>query len=101
MLYGKAVLLSLRKAGVRNVQVTMRYFSIISDLTKKRQESVEVKDGTTLAALRASFMEQYKVGPDVPLHICVNGRGIVPAEFSGFQLKDDDIVMFLPPMSGG
>ena len=86
---------------MRNVQITLMYFSIIFDLTKKRQESVEVKAGTTLAALRESVLEQYKVEPDIAVHTCVNGKGVEPANSNGFVLDDGDVVMFLPPMSGG
>jgi molybdopterin converting factor small subunit len=83
------------------VRVTVRYFGIISDRTGKREETVSIEPETTLAALRARVLGQYKIGPETAAHTSVNGKGVAPPSFSEYRLQNGDVVVFLPPMSGG
>ncbi len=86
---------------MKTVRVTVKYFGIISDLAGKREEVLETGEKTTLADLRARILNQYNTGRQTAAQIAVNGKGVSPSLYGDYVLKDGDVIMFLPPMSGG
>jgi molybdopterin converting factor subunit 1 len=81
------------------MKVNVRLFAGLHDLLGKRDVSVELADGATVAQLQEQLGREYPaVVPFLPTLVCAVDEEYVPAEH---RLSDGDEVAFIPPVSGG
>jgi molybdopterin synthase catalytic subunit len=81
------------------MRIKILYFARFRDLTKTRQEYVELPEGATIADLR-SFLEQrhLDLGRAMETALSAVNRDFA---FPNTVLKEGDEVAFFPPVSGG
>ncbi len=81
------------------MNVVIKYFSAIRDVTKKVREEVEVSEGVTLSQLLDWFFKTYPEANSFreEILILVNGRVVE----GSYQLKNGDEIAVMPPVSGG
>jgi MoaD family protein len=94
------------------MQIIMRYFTVLSKITRKRQERIILKENSTIEEVLAILMERYgenfrryvssgRGGSGLKLICLLNGQDV--AQFNGFKtkLQDGDTVALMPPIAGG
>jgi molybdopterin synthase sulfur carrier subunit len=80
------------------MEITVRYFGIIADITQKKEEVFFVKEDTnTLKKLQLSLEIKY------PKILVVNYSVAINKLFAkcDIALKDKDVVALMPPFAGG
>ncbi len=79
--------------------VSIKYFSVLSDITGKRQEELSIKEGQSLQDILADISERFpemeKYHPHI--HAAVNQN----YEEFDFMPKEHDEIVFITPVSGG
>lgn len=80
------------------MRLTIKAFGITKDIIGEKETVLELKNGTSISALKAELWGQY---PDLKglksLFIAVNNKY---AE-EGAELKENDEIALIPPVSGG
>jgi len=79
-----------------NIQI--RYFAALRELTKLDEESIELEDEATLDQLFAALSQRYEIARLKPYLRAARNLEFVPWDT---QLQDGDEVAFIPPVAGG
>ena len=87
--------------GVLRMKIYVKYLAAVSDYTGKREEEINIPDGSTLSDLLNIIREKYpelkKFESKFMLLILLNGVNSP----GNTKLSDGDRVALLPPVSGG
>ncbi|MDN3676777.1 MoaD/ThiS family protein [Flavobacterium paronense] len=80
------------------MEITLKYFGIIADITQKTEESLFIDDtSNTLKRLQSKIEIIYPKILVINYSIAVNKKFLQ----NDILLKNQDIVAFLPPFAGG
>lgn len=81
------------------MQIRMRYFAALREITGLREEILNIPEGTTAANARGLLLERYpRLEHALARAVCaVNQQYITPET----ALKEGDEVVFIPPVGGG
>lgn len=85
--------------GVVVMQVTVKYFGLVSSHVGKRVEVWTLPEEATFATLKGLLCKKYGFDADIVAFYNLNGKGI--AEDAVCHLADGDQVMIIPQISGG
>lgn len=80
------------------MEITLKYFGIIADITQKKEESFFIDgESNTLKKLQSKIEVKY------PKILVIKYSMVVNEKFlqNDIELKNKDIVAFLPPFAGG
>ncbi len=81
------------------MNIRIRYFASLREITGKNEELLTVNDGTSVAEVRSLLVSLYpRLGPIVERSVYAVNKGYVPAETA---LHEGDELVFIPPMGGG
>jgi len=85
------------------IAVTVRYLSVLRDKTGLRQEEVSLPGGSVLGDAAKYIHRKYGIQVPSPLLMFIlNGKGWNQyPEGLETPLKNRDIILILPPVSGG
>ena len=94
------------------ISITLKYFATIRDITGKKEESLPLEKGHSAKDLLIRLVETYgeklsqslfneKREPRENLTFLINGQAIKGEDLDERKLKDGDIFVILPPISGG
>jgi MoaD family protein len=94
------------------MEITVRYFTVLSKLTEKRQEKIKLKEGSTLEDMLTLLVQRYgenferyvssgRARKGLQLVLLLNGQDA--AQLNGLKttLHDGDTVTLMPPIAGG
>jgi MoaD family protein len=94
------------------MEITVHYFTILRELTEKRQEKIKLKEASTVEDMLAFLIEIYgarfkqyvsspKAKKGLQLVLLLNNQDI--SQLHGFKttLHDGDIVSLILPIAGG
>ena len=88
--------------------VLVKYMAHLPGITKKEEERVECESDLFLDALLQRISSKYKDSPggeafesEFSLLTTLNGGFIPASQWKETLLKDGDVVVLLPPVSGG
>ncbi|MGQ9469042.1 MAG: MoaD/ThiS family protein [Nitrososphaerales archaeon] len=95
-----------------DISITLKYFAMIRDITGKKEESLSLKKGYSVMDVLIKLSEIYgekisqfifdeKREPRENLTFLINGQAIKIEDLSERKLKDGDVLVILPPISGG
>lgn len=80
------------------MEITLKYFGIIADITQKKEESFSIDDeSNTLKKLQSTIEIKYPKILVINYSIALNEKFLQ----NDIELKNKDIVAFLPPFAGG
>ncbi len=80
------------------MEITLKYFGIIADITQKKEEVFfDKNESITLKTLQSKIEVKYPKILVINYSIAVNEKFLQ----NDFELKNKDIVAFLPPFAGG
>jgi sulfur-carrier protein len=81
------------------MKIHIRYFASLRETIGQSEETLEVPEGSSVAALRSELSARYPALQAI-LARCISAvnRTYVDAET---VLHDDDELVFIPPMGGG
>lgn len=79
--------------------VSIKYFSVLSEITGMRQEELSIKKGQSLQDLLADISERFPGIEKYRPHI----RAAVNQNYEAFDFmpKEHDEIVFITPVSGG
>jgi MoaD family protein len=94
------------------MEITVHYFTVLRELTEKRQEKIKMRKGSTvedmLALLAGSYGERFKryVSPPrekkgLQLVLLLNNQDITQLNRLKTTLHDGDTVSLILPIAGG
>ena len=92
------------------VQITIKYFANIKEVTKIKEEIMEFNDGATINTLLESIFKKYNLKKIILdendeinsyINILRNGRNIKYIDGKNSILSDKDVISFFPPVAGG
>lgn len=79
--------------------ISIKYFSVLSEITGKRQEELSIEEGQSLqdilADISGRFPEMNKYRPHIRAAVNQNYKGF------DFKPKENDEIVFITPVSGG
>ncbi len=94
------------------MEITVRYFTVLRELTRKKLEKLEIKEDSTLEDMLALLVKRYgesferyvssgRTKKGLPMVYLLNGQDI--AQFDGLKTKlhNGDTVAVMPPIAGG
>jgi MoaD family protein len=94
------------------MQIDLRYFTVLSRITKKRQERITIKENSTIKDVLAILIVKYgenfrryvssgRHRSGLRLIYLLNGQDT--AQFNGLKtkLRDGDTLVLMPPIAGG
>jgi len=84
-------------------RVLVKYLGTIRDKVEKGEEKYELVDGSTLCELAGKIEESHALSLlDQAVMVTLNGQGIRQLP-NGLEtsLKEGDVVLLFPPVSGG
>jgi molybdopterin synthase catalytic subunit len=81
------------------MRVRVLFFGVLKDLTGKSEELLEVSSGSTIASVFDGYLQRFATleGKRSSILFARNHEFVKPET----ELKDNDEVAFLPPVSGG
>ena len=80
------------------MEITVKYFGIIADITQKKEEVLFIENGfNTLKLLQSKLEIKYPNILVINYSIAINKKFLQ----NDIELKNKDIVVFLPPFAGG
>ncbi|QBZ97968.1 MoaD/ThiS family protein [Flavobacterium sangjuense] len=80
------------------MEITVKYFGILADITKKKEESFFIDDeSNTLKLLQSKIEIKYPKILVINYSIAVNKKFLQ----NDISLKNNDIIAFLPQFAGG
>lgn len=104
----------LQSATITRVamEIIVRYFTVLREVTKKRQESFKIKEDSTIEDMLAVLTEKYgenferyvssgKGKKGLQLVFLLNGEDIAQFKGTKTRLHDGDTVAVVPPIAGG
>jgi len=79
--------------------ISIKYFSVLSEITGKRQEDLLIRDGDTLEDIFLTVKERFPGIEKYRPHI----RAAVNQNYEEFDFmpKEHDEIVFITPVSGG
>jgi molybdopterin converting factor subunit 1 len=81
------------------MNIRIRYFASLREITEKNEEIVTVQEGATVAELREMLLARYpRLQAIMERCLCAVNHEYVP---SNLELLDNDEVVFIPPVGGG
>lgn len=95
------------------MEVNVKYFATLREITDKREEKVELQEGSTVGDLLKHLVGQYgarfreyvvdeETGkPMAHLLFLINGTSISSLDGLGTKLSHDSVVALMPPVGGG
>ena len=92
------------------VQVNVKYFANIKDVTKVKEEFMEFEDGSTIKHLLDEIFKKYELKKIILdenneinsyINVLKNGRNIKYIDGKNTLLSDSDVIAFFPPVAGG
>jgi MoaD family protein len=94
------------------MKVTMRFFTILKEITKKNKEELEVPSTTTLADLLHLLSQKYghqfknyvyaqNGQMNTHLQVLINWVNITTLNGVNTTLQEHDEIAIIPPVSGG
>jgi molybdopterin synthase sulfur carrier subunit len=94
------------------VIVKVRYYAMLSDVAGKREEDIELPEGSTVLDLVHYLIEKfglrlrnyvYDEEGQLLNYMKFNVNGVNILSLEGFEtlLDDDDVVQVIPPIGGG
>lgn len=94
------------------MEITIRYFTVLSKLTQKRQEKIKIKEGSTLKDVLGLLVQRYgesleryvssgRANKGLQLVLLLNGQDIAQMNGLKTKLHDGDTVALMPPIAGG
>lgn len=94
------------------MKVKVKFFTVLREITQKREENIELPPAATVETLLKLLSERHgrkfteyvygeakKVRSD--LQFLVNGRNTTTLQDFKTKLKNDDEIAILPPVGGG
>ena len=79
------------------IEIKVIYFAILKDLSKKEEEFFSIEENNTPESLYELLKEKYSFPDHINLKVAINDSF---AEWKTI-LNDQDIVVFIPPVTGG
>ena len=81
------------------MQIRMRYFASLREITGLREETLSIPEETTVAGTRTLLLERYpRLESALARAVCaINHHYVTPETI----LKEDDEIVFIPPVGGG
>jgi MoaD family protein len=94
------------------MEITVHYFTVLRNVTKKRLEKIRINEGSSLKALLAVLIKKYGENFEryvslrnrekrVQVIFLLNGQDVAQFNGLGTQLHDGDSVSLMPPIAGG
>jgi molybdopterin synthase sulfur carrier subunit len=94
------------------ISINLKYFAMIRDITGKKEESLPLKEGSSAMDVLTKLAEIYKEKlsqfifdengkPRENLTFLINGQAIKSENLKEKKLRNGDIFVILPPISGG
>ncbi len=95
------------------LEVNVKYFATLREITDKREEKVKLQEGSTVEDLLKQLVGQYgtrfreyvvdeETGkPRAHLLFLINGTSISSLEGLSTKLSHDSVVALMPPVGGG
>lgn len=81
------------------MQIRMRYFAALREVTGREAERLELPEGASIATARDELLARYPaLGPVLPRCAVARNQAYVDAETA---LADGDELAFIPPVGGG
>lgn len=82
-----------------NQTISIKYFSILSEITGKRQEKLSIHEGDTLEDILLSISKRFPEIEKYHPHV----RAAVNQNYEEFDFKpkNNDEIVFITPVSGG
>lgn len=78
--------------------ITLKYFGSLADITQKKEEIFSLEENMTpLSVLKAKIETTYEELKKTNYFIAVNQS----MSSLDYNIKDQDIIAFLPPFAGG
>jgi molybdopterin synthase sulfur carrier subunit len=86
-------------SGNNIVNIRLRYFASLKEITGKSEETLTVPESATVADVRTQLQTRYPPLQSI-LERCIYAvnKNYVPLET---QLQENNEVVFIPPMGGG
>jgi MoaD family protein len=81
------------------MKVRVKLFASFRDIVGKKEEEIEIDEGTTVKGLLDAYMERFPQLERYRDHIILSVNREYGA--AGLELREGDEVSFLPPVSGG
>lgn len=81
------------------MQIRMRYFASLREITGQREEALSIAEGMTVAGVRALLLERYPVLE----HALARAVAALNHQYVTEEaiLKEGDEMVFIPPVGGG
>jgi sulfur-carrier protein len=81
------------------MNIRIRYFASLREITDKSEESLPLSDGATVATLRETLLARYpRLQTVMERALCAVNHHYVSLET---VLREGDEVVFIPPVGGG
>ena len=81
------------------MNIRIRYFASLREITEKNEETLSVQEGTTVALLRDTLLARYpRLQTVMERAVCAVNHHYVSLET---ELHEGDEVVFIPPVGGG
>jgi molybdopterin synthase catalytic subunit len=99
VLYSKEIEKLARRNVGKKMEIKIRYFASLREITERGEEQLEVPEEATVETVREELSRKYR-GLENILSRCIYAvnRAYVQADL---PLKERDEVVFIPPMGGG
>ncbi len=94
------------------VKITVKYFALVRDVTKTKEDALDVGDKATIHNVIARLCGVY--GEPFEKSFCtadgylqeglillLNGEAVTRDYFKSLTVKDGDIIAIMPPVGGG
>jgi molybdopterin converting factor small subunit len=82
------------------MRVTVKFFGEMRSLVGKKEEEINLPLGATLADFQRLLNIKYHLNT-THFFLNLNGKGIAGDEFESCLVSDGDVIMIIPPISGG
>ena len=79
------------------IKIKVIYFAVLRDLAKKKEELLSVDPGTTPQSLYDMLQEKYSFPDQNTFKVAINDNFTEWNE----PLDQQDIIVFMPPVTGG
>ena len=79
------------------INIKVIYFAVLRDLAKKKEELLSVDPGTTPQSLYDMLQEKYSFPDQNTFKVAINNNFTEWNE----PLDQQDIIVFMPPVTGG
>lgn len=112
IIYGILYIFHSNLRVLYTMKVTVRYYGVVWEAINKRTEDIEVSGGSTIRDLMEYLVETKN--PQIRdmifskqgqvrdfLAYVINGVDVRSLDGFNTQLKDEDVVLLLPPIGGG